>query len=59
MVADMVVDKKMADMELGMMADMQVDKVADKADMVADTLRWTSTSTWKSNLVKELVREVD
>ena len=51
--------KKMADMELGMMADMQVDKVADKADMVADTLRWTSTSTWKSNLVKELVSGVD
>ena len=49
----------MADMELGMMADMQVDKVADKADIVADTLRGTPTSTWKSNLVKELVTGVD
>ena len=51
-VADMV-----ADMEVEMVADMKVDKVAN---MVADKnkLTLTSTSTWKSNLVRELVTRV-
>ena len=66
MVADMVSNMEV-DMELDMVADMEVDKVSvmvadmevDKvADMVADRKRRTkstSTSTWKSNLVRELV----
>ena len=48
--------KKVAAMELNMVADMEVDKVAD---MVADNKnQLTSTSTWKSNLVRELVTGV-
>ena len=60
----MVADKKreqIADTELDMVADMEIDKVANKvADMVAKkkTLTSTSTSKWKSNLVRELVMGV-
>ena len=60
MVADMA-----ADMELDMVADMEVGKVADKvADMVVNMVgakkefSLTSTSTWKSILVRELVTGV-
>ena len=47
-------------MEVHMVADMEVDKVADMmADMVADmAARKKSTSTWKSNLMRELVTGV-
>ena len=51
----------MTNMELDMVADMEVDKVADYvADMVANKniLTSTSISTWKSNLVRELVTGV-
>ena len=64
MVADMEVDM-VADMEVDMVADMEVDKVADMVvDMVADKVAnqrkmpLTSTSTWKFNLVRELVAGV-
>ena len=57
MVADMVVSKKKEEEKV---ADMELDKVADmvagKKEKSTSTL--TSTSTWKSNLVKELVTEV-
>ena len=39
-------------MEVNMVADKMVNMVAD---MVAKKLKLTSTSTWKSNLVRELV----
>ena len=60
--ADMEVDMA-ADMDLDIVADMEMGKVAD---MMADKKTWswtcwptsTSTSTWKSNLVRELVTRV-
>ena len=48
-------------MELDMVADMEVDKVAGLTSTLTPTLAltltltFTSTSTWKSNLVRELV----
>ena len=65
MVVDMEVDM-VTDMDLDIVADMEVGKVTD---MMADKKKWltwswtclptsTSTSTWKSNLVRELVTRV-
>ena len=60
MVADKKREKQVADMDSDMLADMEVTRWP--------TLRWTlwptlistltSTSTWKSNLVRELVTGV-
>ena len=57
-----------ADMEMDMVTDMKVDKAVDKvvnmvANIVADNFflqksTSTSTSKWKSNLVRELVTGV-
>ena len=60
MMADMEVDKvadMVADKEVDKVADMVADKEVGKvADMVADKkMTLTSASTWKSNLVRELV----
>ena len=53
LVDGMVADKKMADMELDMVADMEVGKVADKvADMEVDKVADMAADMFKANCIK-------